>query len=200
MPVADFVPEGLTCASCGGTAFERERDILDVWFDSGSSHLAVLEKRPELAWPADMYLEGTDQYRGWFQSSLLVGIGTRDHAPYRSVLTHGFVVDENGRKMSKSIGNVVSPQQVIKDSGAEVLRLWVSMVDYRDEVRLGKEVLARTIEAYRKIRNTFRYLLSNLYDFDPAKDSVARRDMLDGRSVRAVVVRPIWRERRAQGV
>jgi isoleucyl-tRNA synthetase len=177
-PIGDFVPKGLACASCRGTTFERERDILDVWFDSGSSSLAVLEKRPELAWPADMYLEGTDQYRGWFQSSLLVGIGTRGHAPYRSVLTHGFVVDENGRKMSKSLGNVVSPQQVIKDSGAEVLRLWVSMVDYRDEVRLGKEVLARTIEAYRKIRNTFRYLLSNLYDFDPAKNSVARKDML----------------------
>jgi isoleucyl-tRNA synthetase len=178
LPVEAFVPAGLRCPKCGGTAFERERDILDVWFDSGSSHLAVLEHRPDLSWPADLYLEGTDQYRGWFQSSLLVGIGTRGHAPYRSVLTHGFVVDEHGRKMSKSLGNVVSPQQVIKESGAEVLRLWVSMVDYRDEVRLGKEVLARTIEAYRKIRNTFRYLLSNLYDFDPARDAVAKADML----------------------
>jgi isoleucyl-tRNA synthetase len=177
-PASEFVPAGLTCSSCGGRAFERERDILDVWFDSGSSHLAVLEPRADLSWPADLYLEGTDQYRGWFQSSLLVGIGTRGRAPYRSVLTHGFVVDEHGRKMSKSLGNVVSPQQVIKDSGAEVLRLWVSMVDYRDEVRLGKEVLARTIEAYRKIRNTFRYLLSNLYDFDPATDRVAGADML----------------------
>jgi isoleucyl-tRNA synthetase len=173
-----FVPAGLRCPTCGGTAFALERDILDVWFDSGSSHLAVLEHRPDLSWPADMYLEGTDQYRGWFQSSLLVGIGTRGHAPYRSVLTHGFVVDEHGRKQSKSLGNVVSPQQVIKESGAEVLRLWVSMVDYRDEVRLGKEVLARTVEAYRKIRNTFRYLLSNLYDFDPARDAVANADML----------------------
>ncbi len=172
-----FVPKGFACAKCKGTTFERERDILDVWFDSGSSHLAVLEKRADLAWPADLYLEGTDQYRGWFQSSLLVGIGTRNHAPYKSVLTHGFVVDEHGRKMSKSLGNVVSPQQVIKESGAEVLRLWVSMVDYRDEVRLGKEVLSRTIEAYRKIRNTFRYLLSNLYDFDPATDAVAPDDM-----------------------
>jgi isoleucyl-tRNA synthetase len=177
-PVDAFVPAGLTCPSCGGRAFGCERDILDVWFDSGSSHLAVLEHRPDLSWPADLYLEGTDQYRGWFQSSLLVGIGTRDHAPYRSVLTHGFVVDEHGRKMSKSLGNVVSPQQVIKDSGAEVLRLWVSMVDYRDEVRLGKEVLARTVEAYRKIRNTFRYLLSNLYDFDPARDLVARTELM----------------------
>jgi isoleucyl-tRNA synthetase len=171
-PIEAFLPQGFACASCGGTAFERERDILDVWFDSGSSHEAVLARRPELTWPADLYLEGTDQHRGWFQSSLLVGIGTRDRAPYRSVLTHGFVVDEQGRKMSKSIGNTIVPQQVLKDSGAEVLRLWVSMVDYRDEIRLGKAVLARTVEAYRKIRNTFRYLLSNLYDFDPATHMV----------------------------
>ena len=168
LPTSAFVPDGTTCGKCGGSNFERERDILDVWFDSGSSHEAVLAKRPDLTWPADMYLEGTDQYRGWFQSSLLVGVGTRDKAPYRSVLTHGFVVDEQGRKMSKSIGNVVSPQQLIKDSGSEVLRLLVAMVDARDEVRLGKEVLARTVEAYRKIRNTVRYLLSNLYDFQPS--------------------------------
>jgi isoleucyl-tRNA synthetase len=171
-PTETFVPNGLKCEGCGGTEFERERDILDVWFDSGSSHEAVLSQRPDLSWPADMYLEGTDQYRGWFQSSLLVGLGTRDRAPYQAVLTHGFVVDEQGRKMSKSIGNVVSPQQVIEKSGADVLRLWVSMVDYRDEVRLGAAVLARTSEAYRKIRNTFRYLLSNLYDFDPATHMV----------------------------
>ena len=174
-----LVPSGFSCDRCGGTAFERERDILDVWFDSGSSQHAVLAQRAELGWPAEMYLEGTDQYRGWFQSSLLVGVGTRDHAPYRSVLTHGFVVDEHGHKMSKSLGNVVSPQKVMTDSGAEVLRLWVSMVDYRDEVRLGKEVLARTIEAYRKIRNTFRYLLSNLFDFDPARDSVPPARLLE---------------------
>jgi isoleucyl-tRNA synthetase len=150
-----------------------------VWFDSGSSHEAVLAKRPELTWPADLYLEGTDQYRGWFQSSLLIGVGTRDRAPYTGVLTHGFVVDLDGRKMSKSLGNVVAPQQVMKESGAEVLRLWVSMVDYRDEVRLGKEVLSRTVEAYRKIRNTFKYLLSNLYDFDPARDMVDSSRLLD---------------------
>ena len=179
LDTASFVPEGFTCSGCGGRTFERERDILDVWFDSGSSHLAVLARRDGLGWPAEMYLEGTDQYRGWFQSSLLVGVGTRDHAPYRSVLTHGFVVDEHGRKMSKSLGNVIAPQKVIAESGAEVLRLWVSMVDYRDEVRLGKEVLARTVEAYRKIRNTFRYLLSNLYDFDPARDRVPAAQMLE---------------------
>jgi isoleucyl-tRNA synthetase len=178
-PIAVFVPQGLACESCGGTSFERERDILDVWFDSGCSHEAVLARRPELQWPADLYLEGTDQYRGWFQSSMLVALGTRDKAPYLGVLTHGFVVDERGRKMSKSLGNTVAPQQVIQDHGAEVLRLWVSMVDYRDEVRLGKSVLARTVEAYRKIRNTFRYLLSNLYDFDPALDIVESEDMVE---------------------
>jgi isoleucyl-tRNA synthetase len=169
LPIERFLPDGFRCDACGGTSFEREHDILDVWFDSGSSHEAVLAQRPELTWPADLYLEGTDQYRGWFQSSLLVGLGTRDRAPYRAVLTHGFVVNEQGHKMSKSLGNDVPPQQVIKESGADVLRLWVSMVDYRDEVRLGKAVLARTVEAYRKIRNTFRYLLSNLFDFDPTR-------------------------------
>ena len=170
-PLETFVPAGFTC-ECGGKTFARERDILDVWFDSGSSHEAVLARRPELTWPADLYLEGTDQYRGWFQSSLLVGIGTRDRAPYGGVFTHGFVVDEEGRKMSKSLGNVLAPQKVMDESGADVLRLWVSMVDCREEVRIGSEVLARTVEAYRKIRNTFRYLLSNLYDFDPARDCV----------------------------
>ncbi|MDQ3171003.1 MAG: isoleucine--tRNA ligase [Acidobacteriota bacterium] len=178
-PVADFVPAGLTCAKCGSANFERERDILDVWFDSGSSHLAVLEKRPELQWPADMYLEGTDQHRGWFQSSLLVGLATRGAAPFKQVLTHGFIVDEHGRKMSKSRGNVVAPQAIIKESGADVLRLWVAMVDYREEMRLGKQSLSRVVEAYRKIRNTFRFLLSNLYDFDPARDSVPD-DQLEG--------------------
>jgi isoleucyl-tRNA synthetase len=179
LDTAALVPAGFACDRCGGTTFEPERDILDVWFDSGSSHEAVLAHRPDLGWPADMYLEGTDQYRGWFQSSLLVGLGTRDRAPYRSVLTHGFVVDEHGRKMSKSLGNVVAPQQVMAESGAEVLRLWVSMVDYRDEVRLGREVLARTVEAYRKIRNTFRYLLSNLGDFDPLVHRLPRASLLE---------------------
>ncbi len=171
-PLETFLPPGLACPACGATTFERESDILDVWFDSGSSHLAVLDGRPDLAWPADLYLEGSDQHRGWFHSSLLVALGTRGEAPYRAVLTHGFVVDEEGRKMSKSIGNVIAPQEVIRESGAEILRLWVAMVDYREDVRLGKEVLARAIEAYRKIRNTLRYLVANLYDFDPAADAV----------------------------
>jgi len=178
-PAEQFVPPAFTCPECGGRTFTQERDILDVWFDSGSSHEAVLARRAELTWPADLYLEGSDQYRGWFQSSMLVALGTRDKAPYRAVLTHGFVVDEHGHKMSKSLGNVILPQPVMAESGAEVLRLWVSMVDYRDEVRLGPEVLARTVEAYRKIRNTFRYLLSNLFDFDPDRHMVSAERLLE---------------------
>jgi isoleucyl-tRNA synthetase len=148
-PLEEFLPEGLTCASCGGREFERESNILDVWFDSGSSHEAVLPMRKDQRWPADIYLEGSDQHRGWFHSSLLVGIGTRGRAPFDQVLTHGFVVDEQGRKMSKSLGNTIAPQDIMKQSGADVLRLWVSMVDYREDIRLGKEVLARVVEAYR---------------------------------------------------
>jgi isoleucyl-tRNA synthetase len=171
-PVEEFIPPGLTCPACGGATFERERDILDVWFDSGSSHEAVLGIHTDLPWPADLYLEGSDQYRGWFQSSLLVGLGTRDAAPYRAVVTHGFVVDEQGRKMSKSLGNTVEPQELIAKSGAEILRLWAAMVDFREEVRIGPEILDRVVEAYRKIRNTCRILVANLYDFDPATDLV----------------------------
>jgi isoleucyl-tRNA synthetase len=171
-PTEEFIPDGLTCPSCGGTTFKRERDILDVWFDSGSSHEAVLPFRPDLRWPADMYLEGSDQHRGWFQSSLLVGLGTRGRPPFREVLTHGFLIDVDGRKMSKSLGNIIQPQEVIKESGAETLRLWVAMSDFREELRVGKQILQRVVEAYRKIRNTCRYLLANLYDFDPGRDQL----------------------------
>jgi isoleucyl-tRNA synthetase len=171
-PIEEFLPEGLTCPACGGTRFERERDILDVWFDSGSSHEAVLPFRDELTWPADMYLEGSDQHRGWFQSSLLVGLGTRGRPPYREVLTHGFLIDVDGRKMSKSRGNVIQPHEVMRESGAETLRLWVAMSDFREELRVGRQILQRVVEAYRKIRNTCRYLIANLYDFDPARDRV----------------------------
>ena len=175
--LSEFVPANLSCPSCGKRRFEREQDILDVWFDSGSSHEGVLVNHPELGWPSTLYLEGSDQYRGWFHSSLLVGLGTRNAAPFKQVITHGFVVDELGRKMSKSRGNNIEPQEITKQSGAEVLRLWVAMVDYREEVRIGKEIMARVVEAYRKIRNTLRILAANLYDFDPAADLAPTRDL-----------------------
>ncbi|MBI5206110.1 MAG: isoleucine--tRNA ligase [Nitrospirae bacterium] len=162
----DFLPEGYKCKKCKAASFSKEMDILDVWFDSGVSHAAVMEKNHKLSWPADMYLEGSDQHRGWFQSSLLASVGTRGTSPYRTVLTHGFVVDGSGKKMSKSLGNVVAPQEVIKTSGAEILRLWVSAEDYRDDIRISKEIIDRLTEAYRKIRNTARFLLGNLHDFD----------------------------------
>jgi len=173
---ADFVPPELTC-TCGGRNFKKESDILDVWFDSGTSHAAVLEQRPELRAPADLYLEGSDQHRGWFQSSLLTAIGTRGRAPYKGVLTHGYVVDGQGKKMSKSVGNVVAPQEVIDQYGAEVLRLWVASENYQDDVKVSGEILRHVSDAYRKMRNTLRFLLSNLYDFDPARDSVAAEDL-----------------------
>ncbi len=167
---AELMPTGTVCAGCGGAAFEKEKDILDVWFESGVSFAAVL--KPRRWWPADLYLEGSDQHRGWFHSALLAGVTTDGRAPYEAVLTHGFVVDGQGKKMSKSAGNVVAPQDVIKQSGAEILRLWVSAQDYREDLRISQEILNHLIEAYRKIRNTCRFLLSNLYDFDPAKDRV----------------------------
>ncbi|HUP65337.1 MAG TPA: isoleucine--tRNA ligase [Thermoanaerobaculia bacterium] len=172
-PPEEFLPPGASCSGCGGVTFRKEFDILDVWFDSGSSHLAVMEQRDELTWPTAVYLEGHDQHRGWFQSSLLIGTALRDRAPYERVITHGFVVDEKGRKMSKSIGNVVSPHDVLKQHGADILRLWVAMVDYRGDIAIGPEILSRIAEAYRKIRNTARYLVANLSDFDPATNAVA---------------------------
>ncbi len=155
-----------SCPKCGSKEFQKERDILDVWFDSGVSHAAVLERDPRLSWPADMYLEGSDQHRGWFQSSLIASLGNKGRAPYKIVLTHGFTVDGQGRKMSKSLGNVIAPQEIIKVNGADIVRLWVSAEDYRDDIKLSKEILSRLTEAYRKIRNTLRYLLGNIYDYD----------------------------------
>ncbi|HVY32982.1 MAG TPA: class I tRNA ligase family protein, partial [Caulobacteraceae bacterium] len=149
--------------------YEKVEDILDVWFDSGSTHAFVLEGRADSRWPADLYLEGSDQHRGWFQSSLLESCGTRGRAPYNGVLTHGFVLDEQGEKMSKSKGNVVDPQVIAKESGVEILRLWVAMSDYAEDLRIGKTILQTTVDAYRKLRNTVRYLLGALHGFDEAE-------------------------------
>ncbi|MBU2519488.1 MAG: isoleucine--tRNA ligase [Proteobacteria bacterium] len=165
------------CPICGGTELNKEKDILDVWFDSGTSQAAVLEPNPDLTWPADMYLEGSDQHRGWFHSSLLCAMGTKGEPPYRMVLTHGFVVDGDGRKMSKSLGNVIPPQQVIDQYGAEVLRLWVASEDYTDDIRISPDILKQLAEAYRRIRNTMRFMMGNLADFDPAKDLVEPQAM-----------------------
>ena len=177
----DLLPPGLKCPKCGGTAFEKETDILDVWFDSGSSFAAVLQSGtwPMQRFPADLYLEGSDQHRGWFNSSLTISVGTNGQAPYRALLTHGFVVDGEGRKMSKSLGNAVDPQGMIKKYGAEVMRLWVAASDYRDDVRLSNHILESLSEGYRKIRNTLRYCLSQLHDFDPARDASAELSPVD---------------------
>jgi len=169
-PASELLPPGTTCGQCGGTEFEKEHDILDVWFESGVSYAAVL--KPRKWWPADLYLEGSDQHRGWFHSSLLAGVITDRRAPYKAVLTHGFVVDDQGKKMSKSAWNGVAPHEIIKQYGAEILRLWVSAQNYQDDVRISPAILTQLVEAYRKIRNTCRFLLSNLYDFDPLKDRV----------------------------
>jgi isoleucyl-tRNA synthetase len=172
-----LLPEGTRCSKCGGARFRKETDILDVWFDSGVSYAAVMEKREYLDSPCDLYLEGSDQHRGWFHSSLLCSVGTRNEAPYKGVLTHGFVVDGAGKAMHKSAGNVISPEELIKNYGAEILRLWVAGEDYRDNIRLSKEILQRLTEAYRRIRNTCRYILGNLDDFDASGDRVALQDM-----------------------
>ncbi len=176
---AELLPPGTVCPACGHDKFTKETDILDVWFDSGVSHAAVCEHREELSSPADLYLEGSDQHRGWFHSSLLESVGTRDRAPYKSVLTHGFVLDKDGRPMSKSMGNVIAPEEIIQKYGAEILRMWVSATDYRDDIRLGQETLQRLSDAYRRIRNTARYLLGNLNGFEPDQDMIADADLLE---------------------
>ena len=174
-----LLPEGTRCPGCRGEIFEKEKDILDVWFDSGVSHTAVLESRANLRWPADMYLEGSDQHRGWFHSALLTAAGTRGRAPYQSVLTHGFVVDGKGEKMSKSKGNVIAPREIIDRYGAEVLRLWVAASDYQDDIRISEKILKQLTDAYRRIRNTSRFILGNLGDFDPEADAVPYLDMAE---------------------
>jgi isoleucyl-tRNA synthetase len=178
-PAEDFLAAGQTCAKCGNTAWRKEKDILDVWFDSGCSHLAVLRSRDELTWPAAMYIEGHDQHRGWFQSSLLVGTGLEGAAPYQNVVTCGFIVNEKGEKLSKSSGNALSAQDVIKQNGADILRMWVTSIDYRDDLPFGPELIGRVAESYRKIRNTARFLLANLHDFEPEREALPLDQLLD---------------------
>ena len=173
---SEILPEGFAC-ECGCTEFTKETDIMDVWFDSGSSHFGVLESRPELSWPSDMYLEGNDQHRGWFQSSLLTSVAVRGVAPYREVLTCGMVVDGEGKKMSKSLGNGIDPAEIEAQYGADILRLWAASADYTSDVRISPEILRQLSEVYRKIRNTARYILGNLYDFDPSTDLVPYEQM-----------------------
>ncbi len=173
----ELLPEGTKCPKCGHDHFRKESDIMDVWFDSGSTHEAVLKKRPELKYPADMYLEGSDQHRGWFQSSLLTAIAVNGTAPYKTVLTHGYVVDGQGGKMSKSLGNTIPPQDIIKQYGADIVRLWAASSDYKGDIRLSKDILKQLSEVYRKIRNTIRYILGNTSDFNYEKDKVAFADM-----------------------
>ncbi|MFP4429066.1 MAG: isoleucine--tRNA ligase [Desulfovermiculus sp.] len=177
-PLSEIVPQGLKCPGCHGQNWEKETDILDVWFDSGTSYAAVLEKREECSFPADMYLEGSDQHRGWFHSSLLASVGTRDVPPYRSVLTHGFVVDGEGKKMSKSIGNVIAPQDIMDRYGAEILRMWVASENYQEDLRISETILKQLVDNYRRIRNTCRFLLGNLHDFDPRENAVSGPDLL----------------------
>ncbi|GAB7080427.1 isoleucine--tRNA ligase [Megalodesulfovibrio paquesii] len=175
-PLEEIIPAHKATCSCGGQ-WKKETDILDVWFDSGSSFAAVLKERPELSLPADLYLEGSDQHRGWFHSSLLIAVGNEGAPPYKAVLTHGYVVDGEGRKMSKSIGNVVAPQEIIDKFGAEILRLWVASVDYTEDVRISDAILSGVVDGYRRIRNTCRFLLGNLFDFTP-EDALAYDDLL----------------------
>jgi isoleucyl-tRNA synthetase len=175
----DLLPAGYVCKKCGGNDWVKETDILDVWFDSGVSSIAVLENHPELCWPADVYIEGGDQFRGWFNSSLMVGLAAHDRAPYKVVLTHGWTLDAQGRAMHKSLGNAVAPEEVIKNSGAEILRLWCASSDYFEDMRCSDEILQRVTDGYRKLRNTARFALGNLYGFDPARDSVASEELLE---------------------
>jgi isoleucyl-tRNA synthetase len=175
---AALAPPGAACPECGGTDLEKEYNILDVWFESGSSQ-NVLEREAGHAWPSDVYIEGHDQHRGWFQSSLLVGVDVKDGSPFRTCITHGFILDEQGRAMSKSMGNVIEPGEVAKRSGAEIIRLWAAMLNYKEDARFGPEIEQRLVEAYRKIRNTWRFLLGNVADFVPARDTVAEPHLLD---------------------
>jgi isoleucyl-tRNA synthetase len=175
----EILPSSVSCPKCGGNKFRKETDIMDVWFDSGSTHSAVLKERPELHFPAEIYLEGGDQYRGWFQSSMLTSIAVNGVAPYKTIITHGWTVDGQGKAMHKSVGNVVAPEDVIRKNGADILRLWVSSVEFTNDVKISDDVVKQLSEVYRKIRNTARIILGNLYDFNPDTDAVANDDLLD---------------------
>ncbi|PKP58856.1 isoleucine--tRNA ligase [Candidatus Atribacteria bacterium HGW-Atribacteria-1] len=172
MSAKEILPKDYQCPYCQGKDFEKEKDIMDVWFDSGCSHAAVLKKREELHWPAELYLEGTDQHRGWFQTSLLTSVAVFEKAPYKTVLTHGFIVDTEGKKMSRSVGNVIAPQEIIEKYGADILRLWIASSDYRTDIRISSKILDQLVEIYRRVRNTARFILGNLSDFNPDTDAV----------------------------
>ena len=174
----EILPPETKCAHCGGNQFHKENDIIDVWFESGCSQAAVLEHEPELSWPADLYLEGGDQYRGWFHSSLLCAVGTREHAPYRGVATNGWTLDPQGRATSKSLGNGIDPVEIANRLGAEIVRLWVASVDFQQDVTVSQELMDKVSEIYKKIRNTFKYILSNLYDFQPELHALNFEEML----------------------
>lgn len=174
---SELLPEGTVCKHCGSSEFNKENDIMDVWFDSGVTHAAVCAQRPNLHWPADLYLEGADQYRGWFQSSLLTSVAWKGTAPYKAVVTHGWVVDGKGEKMSKSLGNGIEPHEIVDKYGADILRLWVASSDYHCDIRISDDILKQLSESYRKIRNTARYILGNLPDFTPDTDMVKVEDM-----------------------
>ncbi|MDD5081589.1 MAG: class I tRNA ligase family protein, partial [Candidatus Omnitrophica bacterium] len=176
--IKNFLPENFKCAKCGSMNFTAEKDILDVWFESGASFDAVVKKRDGLSFPADMYLEGSDQHRGWFQVSLILAVCKEACSPFKTLLTHGFVVDAAGKKMSKSLGNVISPQDIVKQYGAEIIRLWAAYSDYTEDVRLSDEIIKQLVDMYRKIRNTIRFLLGNLYGFD-TKDAVGYEELLE---------------------
>jgi isoleucyl-tRNA synthetase len=177
--IKDFLPPGFRCSKCGGSDFSKETDILDVWFESGASFLAVLEPNSDLSFPADMYLEGSDQHRGWFQVSLIPAVAKEGIAPFRIILTHGFVVDGEGRKMSKSLGNVISPQEIITQYGSEILRIWTAYSDYTEDVKISAKILGQLVDIYRKVRNTIRFILGNLYDFSPKQNKVPPDQMLE---------------------
>ena len=178
MDASEILPAGTVCTQCGHTQFDKEKDIMDVWFDSGVSHAAVCDERDYLHWPADVYLEGADQYRGWFQSSLLTSVAWRNAAPYKTVVTHGWVVDGEGKKMSKSLGNGILPPEIVNEYGADILRLWVASSDYHSDIRISKEILKQLSESYRKIRNTARFILANIADFNPDTDRVSLDQLL----------------------